>query len=103
MSKTVTVSDKMQSKTFFSEVYPRGQFTIPDQIRRDLKIRDGSVLSVLEVGNTIILTPRKLTVPQSRKAIMEIMKGEGVTKKELLEGLKEERNRYNKERYGLKT
>ena len=73
--------------------------TIPIEIRKNLRLEEGSYLSIVQVGNAIILTPKKVVAQKVRKAINRIMKKEGVTLDNLLEGLKEERAKYTKEKY----
>ena len=90
----------LQSEPISSRVYSKGQVTIPARIRKRLNIGDGTLLSFLQIGEVILLSPRRLVVPGAQKEIAWIMEEEGVTLQELLEGLEEERLRYNREEYG---
>lgn len=85
----------------FSRVCPKGQVTIPARIRKSLNIREGTLLGFLQIGEVILLSPRRLVVPEAQREIARVMEEEGITLKELLEGLEEERFRYNREEYGI--
>ena len=91
----------LQLEPTFSRVYSKGQVTIPAKIRKSLNIGEGTKLSFLQIGEVVLLSPRSLVVPGAQREIAWIMEKEGVTLRELLEGLEEERLRYNREEYGI--
>ena len=91
----------LQLEPMFSRVYSKGQVTIPVKIRKSLNIGEGTRLSFLQLGEVILLSPRRLVVPGAQREIAWIMEKEGVTLRELLEGLEEERLRYDREEYGI--
>lgn len=83
------------------KLWGRGQLTIPKGIRRALHWDDQTVLNVFAVGNSLILTRKQLLGPSLAKEFQRAMKKQGLTLKDLLKALKEERRRYLRERYGL--
>ena len=97
------IDGTLQLEPFLSRVYSKGQVTIPAKIRKRLNIGQGTLLSFLQIGEVILLSPRRLVVPGAQKEMAWIMEQEGVTLKELLEGLEEERLRYNQEEYGIEA
>ena len=95
------IEGMLQLKPISSRVYSKGQVTIPVKIRKSLNIGKGTLLSFLQIGEVILLSPRRLVVPEAQREIAWIMEKEGVTLSELLEGLEEEHLRYNREEYGI--
>ena len=83
------------------QVRERGQLTIPAEIRRQMGIKEGDVFSLLNLGNTLVATRKRLVVPEIARAIESLMQEEGISLEELLEGLKGQREIYVKEKYGL--
>ena len=83
------------------QVRERGQFTIPAEIRRQMGIEDGDVFSLLQLGDTLIATRKKLVTPEIARLVEALMEEEGVTLGDLLDGLEEQRKTYVKEKYGI--
>jgi AbrB family looped-hinge helix DNA binding protein len=78
----------------------RGQITIPQTVRDSLNVTEGDLLTLLQVGDVILLTPRQLQVPRLADKIVDMMEAEGVSLADLLSGLKEEREAMWRERQG---
>lgn len=78
----------------------RGQITIPQSLRKDLHIDDETMLTVVKAGDVLLLTPRPLRVDKLAKAAQQALKKQGLRVDDVLEDLKQQRVRYNKERYG---
>lgn len=89
-------------KPVVAEIKSRGQLTIPKKIREASHFEEGEKISIIPVGNSIILTPKRLELDDARKQLRKILKDSGVSVEELLSGLKEEREHLYKERYGKK-
>lgn len=90
------------NKIFVTEIKSRGQITIPKKIREVSHLEEGQVVSLIPVGDTIILTPKRLELDEARRQIMRILKESGLSAEEVLAGLKEEREFLYKETYGKK-
>lgn len=100
---TVLAADKLDT----SEVYDvrlrqRGQITVPREVRDRLKVNEGDTLTLIQVGSTLILTPKRPVVPLLADRIVELMEQEGVTLADLLLGLEEERAAIYQERWARK-
>jgi hypothetical protein len=54
------------------------------------------------VGDSVIITPKRLELDEARRQMRKIMKASGLTEKELLKGLEEGRELLYKETYGKK-
>lgn len=89
-------------KTAIAEIKSRGQLTIPKKIRESSHLEEGQVVSIIPMGNSVIITPKRLELDEARRQIRRIMKASGLSEKELLKGLKEERESLYKETYGKK-
>ncbi len=83
------------------QVRERGQFTIPATIRRGMDIKEGDTFSLLQVGDALIATRKRLVAQEIARTIESIMQEHNVTLDDLLAGLDEQRARYVRERYGL--
>lgn len=85
------------------QVRERGQFTIPAEIRRQMGIEERDVFSLIQLGDTLVATRKKLVTPVIATATEALMQEEGVTLSDLLDGLEKQRETYVRERYGLEA
>ena len=83
------------------KLWGRGQLTIPKDVREALNLDDTSQLNIFVVGRCLILTPKRLLRGSLAKDIETTMKEKGLSLDDLLDELKEQRRRYNREKYGL--
>lgn len=79
------------------QIRDRWQMTLPADVRRRLGLRKGDVFTVLQVGDTVVLTRKKLVVPELADKIAQIMAEDGVTLDDLLNDLDKQRASYNRE------
>lgn len=89
-------------KPYKSQIRERGQLTIPKKVREKGALYDGESVSIIPIGDSILVTPHRLDIDEARKEIRKIMKDSGVSLKELLNGLGEERKSLAEETYGDK-
>lgn len=89
-------------KTAIAEIKSRGQLTIPKKIRDMSHLEEGQVVSIIPMGDSVIITPKRLELDEARRQIRKIVKASGISVEELLTGLKEEREKLYKETYGKK-
>jgi bifunctional DNA-binding transcriptional regulator/antitoxin component of YhaV-PrlF toxin-antitoxin module len=85
------------------KIKSRGQLTIPKKIRVMSRFEEGQVVSILPVGDSVIITPRRLELDEARREIKKILKASGLAPEDLLTVLKEERDRLYQEAYGKKN
>ena len=85
------------------QVRERGRFTIPAEIRRQMGIEEGDVFSLIQLGDTLVATRKKLVAPEVAAAIEGLMREQGVTLADLLQGLDKQREVYVREKYGLEA
>jgi len=89
-------------KPVTTEIKSRGQLTIPKKIRVMGNLEEGQVVSIIPVGDSVIITPKRLELDEARREMKKILKDSGLTPEELLAGLEEEREALYKETYGKK-
>jgi len=90
------------AKAAVAEIKARGQLTIPKKIRETSHIEEGDVVSILPVGDSLIVTPKRLELDEARRQLKKLLKASTLTIEELIEGLREERGDLFKETYGAK-
>jgi AbrB family looped-hinge helix DNA binding protein len=91
------------ARSITAEIKSRGQLTIPKKIRVTSGLEEGQVVSIIPVGNSVIITPKKLELDEARREIKRIIKAAGLSPEDLLAGLKEEREKVYQETYGKKS
>lgn len=87
-------------KKFTTQLRQRGQVTIPRKLRESLAIDEGDILTLLQIGDSILLTPRSLRTFELADKISDLMEEEGVTLADLLNDLPQIREEIYKEKYG---
>lgn len=90
------------AKVSIAEIKARGQLTIPKKIRELSHLEEGQVVSIIPVGDSLVITPKRLELDEARREIKKILKASKLSPEDLLAGLKEERKNLYKEKYGKK-
>lgn len=85
-------------KTYPIRLRGRGQITVPQTVRDALDVSEGDILTLFQVGDVILLTPKQPQVPRLADKIADLMEAEGVSLADLLAGLEEEREAAWRER-----
>ena len=83
-----------------TEIKARGQLTIPKKIRDKGQLEEGQAVSIIPVGDSVIITPRQLTLDEARRQIKRMLKDSALSVEEILKGIKEERSSLYEETYG---
>ena len=86
-----------------TEIKSRGQVTIPKKIRVTSHLEEGQVVSIIPVGDSVIITPKRLDLAEERREVKRILKASGLSLEDLLAGLEEEREKLYRETYGKKS
>jgi AbrB family looped-hinge helix DNA binding protein len=87
-------------KVAVAEIKARGQLTIPKKIRELSHLEEGQIVSIIPVGDGIIVTSKRMELDEARREIRKVIKAANVTVEELLEALQDERDRLYQETYG---
>ncbi len=74
------------------KISTKGQIVLPKKIRDDLDIRDDTYLVVERVGDNILIKKAEVRFDEITKMFSETAKKKGITKEELLQYLKENKN-----------
>jgi len=90
-------------KPLTTEIKSRGQLTIPKKIRVMGHLEEGQVVSIIPVGDFVIITPRRLELDEARREMKKLLKATGLSEEDLLKGLQEEREKLYQETYGEKN
>jgi len=90
-------------KPLTTEIKSRGQLTIPKRIRVMGHLEEGQVVSIIPVGDSVIITPRRLELDEARREIRKLLKASRLSEEDLLKGLQEEREKLYQETYGEKN
>ncbi|MCX5886745.1 MAG: AbrB/MazE/SpoVT family DNA-binding domain-containing protein [Proteobacteria bacterium] len=92
-----------ETKPFTTSIKARGQITIPKQIRGIGHLEEGQVVTIIPIGDSIIITPKRLELDEARRQIRRILKSAGISPQDVLAGLREERESLYREKYGKKS
>jgi len=87
-------------RPIITEIKSRGQLTIPKKIRDKGQLEEGQAVSIIPVGDSVIITPRQLTLDEARRQIKRMLKDSALSVEEILKGIKEERRSLYEETYG---
>ena len=90
------------AKVSVAEIKSRGQLTIPKKIRSAGHLEEGQVVSIIPVGDSLLITPKILELDEARRQIKRLLKSSGLSLDDLIAGLKEERETLYRETYGKK-
>ncbi len=82
------------------KVWGRGQLTIPAAIRKDLHLKEEASLTLVKVGNVILMTPTVLHIDSVAKKARREMKKAGLTLDDVLADLDRQRTQSSRERRG---
>jgi AbrB family looped-hinge helix DNA binding protein len=78
----------------------KGQITIPQSVRSSIGVNEGDILTLLQIGEVILLAPKQPQIPRLIDKITEMMDKEGISLVDLLQGLKEKREAIWREHVG---
>ena len=81
------------------QIRKRGVLTLPAELREKYTIQEGDTYRLVDMDGIFVLTPMVPMVPELAREIERIRQESGLSLEELLDGLKEERERYYQEKY----
>ncbi len=88
-----------KTQQFTVRLRQRGQMTIPRQLRERFSIREGDMLTFVQIGDGLFLTPKPLRTFELGDKIVDMMEKKGVTLADLLQDLPKMREKSYRERY----
>ncbi len=81
------------------QVRQRGTLTLPADLRTKYGIKEGDTFSLIDLDGIFVLTPMVPMVPELAREIERAREEAGLSVEEMLKGLREQRERYYKEKY----
>ena len=82
------------------QVRNRGVITLPAEIREKYGIENGDIFRLVDLDGVFVLTPLVPMVPELAREIEQARLEAGLSIEELLQGLRDQRERYVQEKYG---
>jgi len=82
------------------QVRKRGVITLPAELREAYDISEGDTFRLIDLDGVFVLTRMVSLVPELAQEIERLRMEAGLTTEELLDGLREQRERYHAETYG---
>ncbi len=82
------------------QVRERGVITLPAELREKYNIENGEIFRLVDLDGIFVLVPMVPMVPELAREIERIRLEAGLSVDELLEDLRKQRDRYNKEKHG---
>ena len=81
------------------QVRKRGTLTLPAELRAQYNIEPGDTFRLLDLDGIFVLTPMVPMVPELAREIERARIEAGLSVEEMLQGLREQRERYYAEKY----
>lgn len=82
------------------QVRQRGSLTLPAKLRQRYNIKPGATFRILDLDGVFVLTPTAPLVPELAREIERARIEAGLSVEEMLKSLREQRERYVREKYG---
>ncbi len=84
------------------QVRQRGTLTLPAELREKYGIRPGDTFRLVDLDGIFVLTPMVPMVPELVREIERMRLEAGLSIEDLLSSLREQRERYYREKYGVR-
>jgi AbrB family looped-hinge helix DNA binding protein len=81
----------LKIQTFSVALDAAGQITVPAAVQDQLNLLEGDQLTLLQIGDLVLITPKSLQTPQLIDQIVAIREQAGLSLTQLLDGLQVER------------
>ena len=82
------------------QIRERGVITLPSELREKYNLETGNVLRLVDLDGVFALVPMTPVVPELAREIERLRLETGLNTEELLQDLRAQRERYNREKYG---
>jgi bifunctional DNA-binding transcriptional regulator/antitoxin component of YhaV-PrlF toxin-antitoxin module len=84
-------STQVDHQTFSVTLQADGQITVPPTVQAQLSLSEGDQLTLLQIGEFMLLAPKTLRVNDLAEQITTLRETANLTLEELLDGLRAER------------
>ena len=85
------------------QVRKRGLLTLPAELRQKYGIEEGDTFRLVDLDGIFVITPMVPMVPELAREIERLREDAGLSIAELLEGLRQERQRIYEEKYAARS
>ena len=82
------------------KVRDRGQVTIPQEYRDALDLDEDSPLTIVRVGDSLLLTPKRLHVDRLSQQAHALQQQAGISLESILKDLDTQRRQFGRDRHG---
>ncbi len=86
-----------------TEIRQRGQVTIPKSVREASGLDEGCSVTLIPLGESILIAPQKLGLDEARRRIQQAIRATGMSPDEVLAGLSSERQALFEELYAKRS
>lgn len=83
-------------------VQEKGQVTLPSKVRRNLGLKKGDLVAVVETDEGVLISPQEIVASKALDRIGEVLKEKGLSLEEFIESGREERGKIIAKEYGLR-
>ncbi len=83
-------------KTLTAQISQRGVLTLPKSLRESYKLKPGDVVTVIDLGGAIVISPRRSEVDRMADEIGSALAERGESLESMLTALREEREKYGR-------
>jgi AbrB family looped-hinge helix DNA binding protein len=91
------------STTYKTEIRQRGQVTIPKSVRDASGLDEGCSVTLLPIGDSILIAPQKLGLDEARRIIQQTIRATGMTPEEVLADMVSQRQSLFEELYAKRS
>jgi len=78
------------------QIRKRGVLTLPKVLREKYRLDEGDPVTLIDLGEGILISPKLTIVPKLVAELEYMMEKEGLSLKDILQGVAEDRSRYGK-------
>lgn len=82
---------KVEIRSFPIRLQEQGQINVPKAVQDSLNLTEGDTLTLLQIGDLVLLTPKPPQVPQLADQIAALSEQANLSLAELLSGVEAER------------
>ena len=91
------------STAYKTEIRQRGQVTIPKSVRDASGLDEGCSVTLLPIGDSILIAPQKLGLDEARRIIQQTIRATGMTPEEVLADMVSHRQSLFEELYAKRS
>ena len=85
------------------KIQEKGQVTIPSEIRKNLNLKKGDLVTFVETKGGVIMTPAEIVVSKALDEIGKAFKRKGLTIEEIISRGRETRSKLIEKEYGISS